>query len=70
MTTGDLAARERKIVRALLVPQSEIDAGAAPFLPMRRDPAASGALMREQVREFVAQRAIDLIVTEFAQARV
>ncbi len=51
---------EGKIVTALFIRDPEIGAGAAPFHSMRRESPAPGAGLREEMRQFVAQSAIDL----------
>lgn len=48
----------------------EIVAGPAPLRAMRRDPTPAGAELGEQMRQLVAQRAIDLGGVVFAQPRV
>jgi hypothetical protein len=52
--------REGEIMTTRFVGDPEIGAGATPFQSVRRNSAAPGAKVREQMREFVTQRAIDL----------
>lgn len=66
MPRGHLPARQREIVAALFVGQPEVAAGARPLGSVRCDAAASGAVMREEVREFVAERAVHFAVAKFA----
>ncbi len=49
---------------------SEIGAGAPPFRAVWRDPASTGAKMREQMCELMAQRALDLFPAVAGEARV
>ena len=51
--------RERQSVATRFIGDSEIGAGASPFRAVRRDAAATGAKVREQMRELVAQSAVD-----------
>jgi hypothetical protein len=53
MTFVQLAAWQRQIMAARFIRESEFDTGLAPLPSMRRDSAATGAMMREQMREFV-----------------
>lgn len=55
---------------ASFIGDAELGAGVAPFLPVRRDPAPARARLREQVRQLVAQGAIDLIFTVSAKPAV
>ncbi len=52
---------EWKIVTALFIADSQVPAGLAPFIPVRQNPAPPGAELREEMSEFVSQRAIDFI---------
>ena len=67
---AQLAARERKIVAALFIHKSEIDARRLPLATVRGDAAASSAMMRQQVRQLVAQGAVDLGVPKFTKSRI
>ncbi len=60
--------RERKIVATLLIADSKIAAGQPPFRTVRQDATAPDAILREQVRQFVPKRAIDLCGRVFAQS--
>lgn len=62
--------RQWKAVAARFSGQFEIAAGGFPFRPMRCDAAASGAELREQMREFVPQRFVDFRVAELLQFRI
>jgi hypothetical protein len=61
------AAGQGKIVGALLVRQSKISAGAAPLGAVGLDAPATRAVMGEQVREFMSQRARDFFFSKFSQ---
>ena len=63
-------AGQREIVAALFIVQPELLASSAPLASMCGDAASACAMMREKVREFVAQCAVDFIVAKFAEARV
>ncbi len=65
-----LAAGQREGVAALFIVQAEVAAGLLPFGAVRGDAAASGAEVREEMRELVAQRAIHFVGTEIAEARI
>ena len=54
-------------VATRFVCDAEIAAGAAPFRAMRRDAPASGAELREQMRQLMAQGAIDFAVVAIAK---
>jgi hypothetical protein len=58
------------MVTAHFVSDSESATGRAPFGAMRQDSPASGAELREKMREFVPKCAIDLGVAMFAQSRI
>ena len=49
---------------------AEIAAGATPFIAVRWDAAATRAELPEQMRQLVAERAVDLGCIVFAQARI
>ena len=70
MSRAKFATRERQIVAALFIVQAKVDARGAPLTAMCGDAAASGAMMCEQVREFVPQRPVDFGVAKFAQPGV
>ena len=70
VTPRSLLHGKRKRMATRFVRDAEIVAGAAPFRAMRRNAAASGAKLCEQMRQLVAQRAIDLSGIVLAQARV
>jgi len=67
MTFVQLAAWQRQIVAARFIRESEFDTGLAPLRAVGCDAAATGAMVREQMSEFVAQRAFNFIITKFAQ---
>ena len=67
MTPRDHPARQRQIVRALFIRQPEVAARATPLRAVRCDLAPAHALVREEVREFVTQRALDFRVAKFTQ---
>jgi hypothetical protein len=53
------ARRERKTVTALLISNSQIAARSAPPVAMRQNSATASAKLSENMRQFMAQRAID-----------
>ena len=63
-------ARQRKVVRSLFTRQAEVGAGLLPFLSVGIDPLSSHTILSEEVRELVAQRAIDLVVSKDRQPRI
>src|SRR6185369_909760 len=62
--------REGEIVAARFIGNPQICAGTVPIMAMRRDPATACARLRQQVSEFMAQRAVDLRFTVFAKPAV
>jgi len=50
---------ERKIMTVFLVSNSQIAARNAPLVAMRQNSAATSAKLSENMRQFMAQRAID-----------
>jgi hypothetical protein len=54
---------------ALLIRNSQIAARSAPLLAMRQNSATTGSELSENMRQFMAQRAIDF-VRVFQQPRV
>ena len=56
-------------VAARFIGDPEIGAGPAPFRSVRRDAAAAGAKLREEMRQLVAQGAVDLAPRHAAQSR-
>jgi hypothetical protein len=57
---GDATPFEGKFVAAGLVGNSQVGAGFAPLLAMGLDAAAADAVLRQKVREFMAERALHL----------
>ena len=51
--------RERKIMTALLISNSQIAARNAPLVAMRQNSATTSAKLSENMRQFMAQRAFD-----------
>lgn len=51
---------QRKVMAARFVRYSEIGAGLAPFEAVRSDLPAAGAMLRQKVSKFMAQRALHL----------
>jgi hypothetical protein len=51
--------RKRERVAARFIRDAEIAAGAAPFRAVRRNPAAPGAELGQQMRELMAESAVD-----------
>lgn len=70
VTHFQLAAWQRQIVTACFIRESEFDTSLAPLHSVRCDAAASGAMVREQMSEFVPQGAVNFIVAKFAQPRI
>lgn len=70
MRTQKLATWERQSVAPFFTRQAEIDTSLAPFLSMRRNPTTSGAMVRNEVRQFVLERPLDLVLAELPNARV
>jgi hypothetical protein len=70
VTPRDLPARQRQGVTALFVVESKIRASLLPFAPMGGNAASPGAMMREQMREFVFQGLLNLGKTELLESRV
>ncbi len=56
----DLTTGQGKIVATLLARDAEVRAGLLPFRTVRRNAAASGAMMCEQMRQLVQQRALNV----------
>ena len=52
--------REGQIVAARFAGDPEVGAGPSPFRTMRSDPPAPDSELREEMRQLVAQSAIDL----------
>jgi hypothetical protein len=55
---------------AFFVGDPEITAGTTPLRPVRRNAPASTAMMREEMRQLVPQRAVDFCLTMFTKARI
>ncbi len=70
MRARQAALRKGEGVAAGFVGEAEFDAGLAPFLAVRGDAAASGAVLGEKVRQFVTEGAVDLGFAELEQARI
>jgi hypothetical protein len=62
--------RERKIVAARFACDSKVGAGATPFGAMWRDSAATGARLRDEMRQLMAQGAIDLCLAKGAKTAI
>jgi hypothetical protein len=62
--------RERQIVTTRFVANSQIDTGPPPLHPMRRDAAAAGAKLREQVRQLMAEGPVNLSLAVSAETAV
>ena len=62
--------RKRQGVTAFFVRDSEVAAGLAPFLAMRCDPPPPGPELREQMRQLMPKRAIDLPDVMIVQTRI
>ena len=54
------AERERQIVAARFALNSQVGTGPPPFHPVGRNPPAAGPKLSEQVRQFMAQRSVNL----------
>lgn len=70
MAGGHLPPGQREIVAALFIGEAKVAAGAHPLRPVWLDAAAPGAMMSEEVREFVPQGAVHFRVPEFPQAGI
>src|SRR5438045_9522781 len=53
--------RERQIVTTRFIRDSKIDTGLSPLRAMRRDSSPPDPPLREQMRQFMPQRALDLV---------
>jgi len=62
--------RKRQGMAAFFVRDLEIAAGLAPFLAMRSDPATPSPELREQMRQLMTKRTIDLRDVMIMQARI
>jgi hypothetical protein len=62
--------RKGKGMTAFFVRDPEIAAGLAPFLAMWSDPSAPGPELREQMRQLMPKRAIDLPDVMIGQTRI
>ena len=62
--------REGQIVTTRFAPNPQIDAGPPPFHPMWRDPPATGAKLREQVRQLMAQGPVNLSLAVSSETAV
>jgi hypothetical protein len=69
-TPGAALDRKRQGMTARFIGDAEIMAGLPPFRAMGRHATAAGAELREQMRELMAQGALDLGGVVFAQARI
>jgi len=65
-----LRGRKWQCVTTRFTGDSEVGTGALPFRAMRCDPASAEAEMREQVREFMSQCAVDFSRAVFLQPRI
>ena len=70
MTPRDFPTRQREIVRALFIGQTEVAARPPPLGAVWGDPAPARALVCEQVSEFVEKCAPDFGVAKFPQFRI
>ena len=62
--------REGEIVTARFPGNSKIGAGPLPLRPVRRDPTSTSAKLREQMRQFMTQSAINLRLAMLAQTAI
>jgi len=62
--------RERQVVTALLMADTEFVARLPPFFSVRRDAAPPRPELSEQMCEFMAKRAINLVGAVFAQPQI
>lgn len=62
--------RERQIVISRFVSDSQIATRLTPFRAVRRDASSTDTELREQMRQLVSQRALDLIVAVIAQHQI
>jgi hypothetical protein len=70
VTRWDATARQRQIMRPRFTRKAEIRARLPPFLSVRVDPLAAHSILREQMREFMAERAIDFTRAKFHEPRI
>jgi hypothetical protein len=64
VTASELVRGQRQFVTGAFVRDSEVATGAPPLLAMRKNPPASGPILRQQMSELVAQRALDFFDPE------
>jgi hypothetical protein len=69
-TPFSLVDWERQGMTARFIGDAEIAAGAPPFRAVRRNPAAPGAELRQQMRQLMAQSAIDFRGVVLAETRI
>jgi len=62
--------REWQIVTTRFAANPQIDTGPTPLDPMRRDAAAAGAKLREQVRQLMAESPVDFSCAVSAETAV
>ena len=70
MPGGQFPAGQGERMAALLIVQAKIAAGLLPLGTVGIDVPASRAMMREQMREFVPQRAVHFDFTKCPETRV
>jgi hypothetical protein len=70
ITAPQTAKRERQIVTARFAANPQIDAGSPPFDPVRRNAPATGAKLREQVRQLMAEGPVNLRLAVSAETAV
>jgi hypothetical protein len=70
ITTSLTAKREGQIVTTRFAANPQIDAGPPPFDPVRREAPATGAKLRKQVRQLMAEGPVNLSLAVSAEAAV
>lgn len=70
MRTQKLATWERQSVAPFFTSQAQIDTSLPPLLSMRRNPATPGAMVRNEVCQFVLERPLGLVLAKLPNARV
>ena len=67
---SQFAPGQRESMAAFFVGNAEVTAGFHPFRPVRGDSPPARAMLGEQMREFVTQGALHLVIADLAQPGV
>lgn len=65
ITAHEFACRQRQLVTSAFACNAEISTGATPFPPVRKNPAATSTILRQEMSKFMTQSAFDLFSAEF-----